>query len=175
MNARMAVLAFGVACAVLTAGCGNADREPEVASVSGSSSAAPPAGGQDEFTKCMKENGVDLDLGGTPDEEGKGSTQGSAGPADQRAQREALEKCRAHLPDGGAPKPLGEEALRQARDFAKCMREKGVDYPDPDPNKGGGEGVTPLPEGLDVDDPATREKMADCSRQTGGVVSGSPR
>lgn len=179
MNARMALFPVVAAFALLVGGCSADSPRPEVASVSSPAATSPgqaPPGGQDEFTKCMLDNGVDLNAGGTPDDEGgDGTSQGTSSPADQRTQQEALAKCREFLPDGGAPKPLGEEALQQAREFAKCMRDKGVEYPDPDPNAVGGEGVTPIPSGIDVNDPATREMMADCSRQTGGVVPGGSR
>jgi hypothetical protein len=171
----MATFLLATSCLLSTAACTSGAGDTGVASLSSpaqSSSGQVPNGqdGQDAFTKCMKDNGVDINSGGTPDDQNGGNSQGSASPADQRAQQEALDKCRQFLPDGGTAKPLGPEALEQARQFARCMRGKGVAYPDPDPNAGGGEGVSPIPKGVDASDPAVRDKMADCSRQANGLV-----
>ncbi|QFZ17157.1 hypothetical protein [Saccharothrix syringae] len=170
---------LAAACVLAAAACAKEEPlgVPSVSSASPTSEAAAAGStdGQDAFTRCMKENGVDIEAQGTPDDENQPEAQGSAAPGDQRKQQEALDRCRRFLPDGGAAKPMGEEALAQAREFAKCMREKGVEYPDPDPNQGAGEGVSRIPEGIDINDPAIREKMADCSRRTNGLTPESTR
>lgn len=175
---RIAPLAGAITlAALLTAACAASPQAQDVASISGSNqpsgSKAPGLTGDDEFTKCLRENGgapqeVEVPVDGS----GQGTLNGSPpAQADQEAQRKALEKCRQFLPDGGNPKPMSPENLEQARAFAKCMRTAGVPYPDPDPNDFGGEGVAKLPEGVDTKDPAVREKLNKCTQETSG---GSP-
>jgi hypothetical protein len=161
--------------------CGAPDPARDVASVptTGTSAAAngqPGDGGADPFGRCMRENGAD---GGTSlDGNGSNGTvsPGTRSPDEQRRQAEALEKCGKYLPDGGKPKPLTPEALEQGRKFAKCMREQGIAFPDPDPNTGGyqaqpGAVVEPVPPGVNVDDPAVRAKYDKCSQAAGGAAA----
>jgi hypothetical protein len=96
-----------------------------------------PANQQQEaalkFTRCMRENGVDI-----PDptfsENGLPRIDGPEGDPNDPAVRRAEEKCRRHLLEGGTPPT--EEELQQANEdllkFARCMREHGIDLPDPE-------------------------------------------
>lgn len=88
-----------------------------------------------EFAKCMREHGVDM-----PDPDDSGHVQGraiSADGADGDKLQKADEACKSLLPNGGKPKPLSPEDLDKQRKTAKCMREHGIDMPDPDPNNPG--------------------------------------
>ena len=89
----------------------------------------------------MKEHGVDVQIaaGGGDGEgtvqmasPGPGDDQANGGPPDEQTMRKAEEACRQYQPDGGdMPKPNPEE-IEQFRKFAKCMRDNGVNMPDPD-------------------------------------------
>ncbi|GAA1992173.1 hypothetical protein [Amycolatopsis minnesotensis] len=133
---------------VALAGCSNDDGGGDkVASVSSVSS--PPAagqgdqnagnqGGSDEdkrraFAKCMREHGVDMP---DPQPGGMGTTMKieAGGEAKMKAAEEA---CRKLLPNGGEMKKPDAKQLDEMRKQAKCMREHGVDMPDPDPEKPG--------------------------------------
>ena len=112
-----------------------------------------------EFAKCMREHGVDMpdpQTGGGP---GGGGGFIMVGPADEVAAggtatagtkvdgeglpeefKAADEACRHILDDliqEGGP-PMDAEAQDRALKFAQCMREHGVDMPDPDFSGGGG-------------------------------------
>nr|CEL22123.1 hypothetical protein [Kibdelosporangium sp. MJ126-NF4]CTQ92904.1 hypothetical protein [Kibdelosporangium sp. MJ126-NF4] len=113
----------------------------------------------------MKDNGGELteasdDPGGGP------MTLNAPAPADAAKQNAAWEKCRPFLPDGGNVKPMSTEQLEAARRFAKCMRDKGITYPDPDPSSGGGDDAARLPDGIDIQDPAVRRKLDECTVET---------
>ncbi|MDQ3758048.1 MAG: hypothetical protein M3394_09400 [Actinomycetota bacterium] len=94
-----------------------------------------------EFSKCMREQGVDMP-DPTPVGDGKGfrmerRVEGDAKrdlQADEEAFEKADEACR-HLVEGlggaggaGEPDPEMEKKMLE---FAKCMREHGIDMPDP--------------------------------------------
>ncbi|KAA1428767.1 hypothetical protein [Nocardioides antri] len=99
------------------------------------------------WAKCMRENGVDIP-DPKPADDGKGGDVGLApglgGPmpgVDAEAFAAAKEACAEHAEgmggvDGGG---FTEEDKQRMVDFARCMREHGVDMPDPDFDGGDGE------------------------------------
>ncbi|MFG1804231.1 hypothetical protein ACGFI4_29195 [Micromonospora carbonacea] len=163
---------------LLATGCAAEVGGKEVASVSGASQ-APQEADQDEFRRCMRQQGVDLDANSDSSELGgdsghdSGKVDSTKPPGQQQRELAALEQCRQHLPNGGNPKPLSEEELEQARALAKCMRADGFDYPDPDPHSGGGSGSLAIPPGIDIDNPTVLAKLREC-RQEAGYLPATP-
>jgi hypothetical protein len=159
--------------ALALAGCASSGGKSKVATAGGtpsaSSSASQQTGGMSveekmrKFTECMQENGVDMviagqggvqagDKGAPPPK--LGGKDGSAKSADDDPKfKKAIEACRQYEPSGGdVPKPNPEQ-LAKLRAFTKCMREHGVDLPDPQADAGGG-GAIPLGgDGADAIDP----------------------
>ena len=170
-----ALLTAAAVVALTTACTANSPRD--VASIkSGSPGVSGPAAGPgapDDFTRCLKEHGVGL----VPVQDGQDSGTVTFEPPsaeEQRKQQEATEQCRQFLPSGELEnQPMNPEQLEQARAVAKCMRAAGVQYPDPDPNVGGGNGAMPIPPGVDLADPAVRAKLDTCSRQAGVAGGGA--
>lgn len=108
----------------LLAACGGA----ESASAKGTKPADP-----DEqrlrFTRCMREHGVDV-----PDENPANPGKGTTLKGDGAKIDEAFKACQKQVPSGvnqNDPK-VKDELLRLVR----CMREHGVDMPDPGPDGG---------------------------------------
>jgi hypothetical protein len=178
MRSFLRLLFAAILVVAATVACASSDPHRRVATISGSGTsstgqtAAGPQG-QDEFTRCMKDNGAEpqqVQVDG-----GSGTVQHTAQPqADQRKQQQqAMDKCRRYLPNGGNPQPMRPEQLEQARAIAKCMRAAGVPYPDPDPNAAGGEGGMPIPSGVNYTDPAVQAKLQKCSRAAGVGSSGT--
>ncbi|MQY04481.1 hypothetical protein [Actinomadura macrotermitis] len=108
----------------------------------GKNAATGPGKGTDnaeqgrKFAKCMREHGVDMP---DPDADGKvkmkaGDGHGVKGgqvPEGGIGKLEQAEKACRHLaPNGGKPPSKGDIAAMQKH--AKCMREHGVNMPDPD-------------------------------------------
>jgi hypothetical protein len=158
--------ALALAMAVL-AGCGGADPAKEdVASVSAGgatpaasgSAAADPEQGR-KFAACMRENGVPE----FPDPGADGQfdvSQFRDADLDQRKVQQAREACRELAPNGGQGPQLDAAQQEQLRKFAQCMRDNGVDMPDPAPNGGGfgmGDGAA-----FDQNDPAFKKAMEAC-------------
>jgi hypothetical protein len=123
---------------LLLAACSSAPSGPSVATA-GTATAAPSASApvdkaeaNRQFARCMREHGVDM-----PDPGPDGNLQfgGSVG-GDRNKAVEAASACQQYLPNGGELRNLSPEQLEQARTFAKCMREHGIDMPDPDPATG---------------------------------------
>lgn len=141
---------------------------------SGGGEGIPSAGGQQsgtaaeqvsdeekarEFVDCMRENGVELP---DPVPDGDGGFDfgvDDAGVAlDDPAFRTAIQACRDKLPGGGREYLDDPETQAQLREFAQCMRDNGVDFPDPEPGGGFGGALAEL----DRNDPAFQQALDAC-------------
>jgi hypothetical protein len=120
-----------------------------------------------EFAGCMRDNGIDFpdpgDGGGLII--GPGSDIDPEDPEFQAAEAE----CKPILDEAekSMPKP-SEEELAEMRDsmleFARCMREEGVDFPDPE----FGEGGRVTARMGDPDDPDFEAAQEKCADESGG-------
>lgn len=158
------------AVATVLAGCSSGgDDAGKVASAGGSSSAAPAPGGGggiDQATKdqmlarakCMRENGVNI-----PDPTFDGGMMPREMIPDgvsEETYKKATEACAKFMPDGGSKEDQAK-ALDKSRAMAKCLREHGIDTPDPDETHG-------LQIGKPGDDPKVLEKaMKECGIHVG--------
>lgn len=122
------------------AGCGS----DAAGSTSGSGSASPADTDRQErmlkFTECLRQHGLDVP---DPDSEGRFAIPfgGGSGIGPDQNIREAMEACQELAPLGGGnlDELRNDPAFQDAQlRFAECMREHGVDVPDPDENGGGG-------------------------------------
>jgi hypothetical protein len=109
-----------------------------------------------DYARCMREHGVDF-----PDPV-NGRFEFRSERGDQRKVEEAQEACRDILED--AAPPVDEEQQAEEREaaleFAKCMREHGIDMPDPTFPEGGGS-LMRMPEGAE-DDPKFERAQKAC-------------
>jgi hypothetical protein len=102
-----------------------------------------------QFAKCMREHGVDMpDPVVSDNGDGKGGAVAiqiggdGAQPIDQKAMEAANKDCQHFLADASAgfDPPSGaelEKMKEQALAFSKCMRDHGIDMPDPQFGEGG--------------------------------------
>ena len=170
-----------VGAGIAAAGCGGGDAEgAQVASLGGSSTGTTSttttgATSDDpqeivlEYTKCMRKEGIDLpdpDFSNGP-RGGFRLALGSNTDRDDPKFQAAEEKCRPILQS--LRQQFDPERQQQFQDaalkFAKCMREHGIDFPDPDFSGGqpGGRGGTGGPfGGADRDDPKFQAAQEAC-------------
>jgi hypothetical protein len=158
---------------LVLAACGTpqeGNRVASLASDTATSSSAPPEedGAPDEdkmraFAKCMRDNGIDMP---DPETDGDGGvTMRIEGEADREAMKKAEEACKEHLPNGGEMRAPSPEDMDKIREQVKCLREKGIDVPEPDFEGGGG---IQLPFGDDTE--RTRTALKECGFMAGGKV-----
>ena len=181
MKRRDWAVALGLAlCAATLAACGGG---------SGTSAEDPAEQeeGRLEFAECMREHGVDMP-DPKPGQAGMvfGTTKGPGGKStgvdpEDPATKKALAACEDKLGDlGQKMSPEQEEEFKeQALAFSQCMREHGVDMPDPEFDGAGkvkmriGGGGGPDPES-----PAFREAEEACGNKgpggKGGLMLGAP-
>jgi hypothetical protein len=167
---------LATALILVLAACGGSDDSDGVASLtdttgqgttdSGQGSGDDGSGGSSqeqreeaalEFAQCMREHGIDF-----PDPV-NGRFDFNLDRGDQQKVEAAQEACADILEDAGPP-PLDEEQQAELQEatleFAACMREHGIDMPDPKFEDGGGI-LQMLPEGAE-DDPRFEEAQDAC-------------
>ena len=141
-----------VALVALVAACSGTANGPGVAtlddpSASGSPGASPAASAmtpQDAalaFARCMRENGIDM-----PDPKVTTATDGGVSidqqggtPVSKDKMEAATKVCQHFMAAAAAGGPSGHisaEDLDKLLQFAKCMREHGIDMPDPNGDGG---------------------------------------
>jgi hypothetical protein len=125
------------------------------------------------YTKCMRENGVDMP-DPDPDQRGiglmvpKGTSPDKVDAADKA--------CRKHLeaikPPDMSPeqeKKFQQAALAQSR----CMRKHGIDMPDPTFDESGGAQMRIGPgSGIDPEDPKFQKAQEACRKEAPGGLGG---
>ena len=135
------------------ASCGGEGSDPQVASLGGTTTTTDSDGAASEekdpeeallaYARCMREHGVDVP---DPQTEGSGRTtfRVMRPRGNEQKFREAQEACGKHL-ENARPRDLSPEEEQELREamlaFAECMREHGVDIPDPQFGEGGGAGL----------------------------------
>lgn len=165
-----AVGAVALALTAVVAGCGGSGDSNGVASLANTgqttTSGSSRSGGvtpkerreaELEFAKCMREHGVDM-----PDPT-NGRFELKVKPGDQKKAEEAQMACRKILEDVAPPISEEQQARQReaALEYAKCMREHGIEMADPEFKEGGGMTMR-VPEGMQEDDPKFKEAQKAC-------------
>jgi hypothetical protein len=150
-------LAFGAVVVALTAsGCGGSS---EASAGGDGTTTSSREDAQLAFAQCLREHGIEVSDPGT---QGGGGIRLAIRPGNETKFREAQQECRKQVP--GAFPELTDEQEQQFRDaalrFARCMREHGVDVPDPKFGSGGGFMI----QGARRDDPDFRDAQKACAR-----------
>ena len=126
-----AAAALSACAAISLSACGGSD------SASGADAQAKAEQAQLKFAQCMRRHGVDVP-DPKPDRKGPGLVRIGKGISPQVMQR-ADAACRRYL-QAAMPKLSAAERAElrdQAVKFARCMRQHGVDMPDPEVSGGG--------------------------------------
>jgi hypothetical protein len=160
-GAVLLLLVTLTACSANAAGpSGVASLESEAPGVDGSaqpSASLDPETAQLEFAKCMREHGIDVP---DPETNGGGGAVRIGGRGENREEfEEAMEECGEFLEQAGNFRgEMDPEMLDRMVEFAGCMREHGIDMPDPQTNGGimiqrNDSGSTNSTNGIDPDSP----------------------
>jgi hypothetical protein len=163
----LAVLGLGLVLAL--AACGEAPDGDRVASLSGAGATTTTGAGRAgaakdpqqaalDFARCMRANGVDMP---DPEVDDQGRIKlrigpGGAGKRPDPKKLEAAQKACGSLIGGGDGDRQIDPAERDAMvAFARCMREHGIDMPDPT-----GDGLVVRRDGDGGPDPESAEFQA---------------
>jgi hypothetical protein len=178
--------ALALAGASLLAACGSGPPSSKVASVAGAGGASTTAAGNTattaskedqqqallDFAKCMRDHGVDMPDPRVDSDGGVSMQIGSGGgDAPDKSKVDAAQKaCQQYLDkaQGTAktPTPQEQQEMQQkALDFAKCMRDHGINFPDPQFSDG--KATQSVASGVDPNSPAFKSASDTCSKQVG--------
>ena len=189
-------LVLAVLLVLLTGACGSGSGTEGVASIQGSetgggssttTTTVDPDQAVLDFAQCMRDHGIDMP---DPDINASGgglafgfTVQGDPGDdaaaaAEMRKMQEADEACRHFLE--GIVQEFEQPDLAEMQDqmlaFSECMRDHGIDYPDPVFSENGGVSITGGPgSGFDPSDPDFQAAQEACNEVFGGgglVISG---
>jgi hypothetical protein len=138
---QLAVLVGAVVALTLTvAACGGGGKANGVASLGGSgkATATTSPGGDNQqaalaFARCMRQHGIDMpdpQFNGNGISQGFTARRGGKGPDDPKF-KAAQQACQKYLPNGGQPTKPNPQEQQQMLAFARCMRQHGIDVPDP--------------------------------------------
>jgi hypothetical protein len=167
--------------ALSACGGGGAATE-DVASVSGGggssaspSSSAPTGDPEDQalkFARCMREHGVDMP---DPDAEGRVRLRVDK-ERDAEKVDKAMKACEKYSPKvgGKGTREMSKEDQDKLLAFARCMREHGIDMPDPDFSGGGGFVKQRLGGKVRPDDPKFKEADKACQDKLPARPGGGP-
>jgi hypothetical protein len=126
-----------------------------------------------KFARCMREHGVEMD---DPKQGERGIQMvGPRGASPQKA-REAEEACRKYL-DAIKPPELSDEQEKQLKDaalaHARCMRDHGIDFPDPTFGEDGRATIKiERGSGVDPQDPKVQEAEKACQEKLPQIGGG---
>ena len=132
LRCRTASAGLLLALAVTTTACGSSPGAG-VATAGGGGATPSASASKDprdaavEFAQCLREHGVQV---ADPDDRGTVTIGGD--DVDEKKMREAQEACKDKAPALGVD-ARGLDAAAQERmlEYARCMREQGIDLPDP--------------------------------------------
>jgi hypothetical protein len=136
MTIRVLVVALAATASLVA--CGGKDPTP----ASGAGQEAKARKALLDFARCMREHGVDM-----PDPQFSGgkvtmTQKGKINPDTARAAEKACAKYRDSVKAPEISEAQKEEFKKQALANARCMREHGLDFPDPTFDENGGARMT---------------------------------
>ncbi|GIH09856.1 hypothetical protein Rhe02_79230 [Rhizocola hellebori] len=172
-----------LACGLALSGCGKkpddgiASAGQNQAQATGSPVSEDPQERARQFAQCMRDQGIEMpdpeftDDGGMSIQIGPGEggpvtdAQGIDPKQDMSKFEEAHKACQQFMPSGGEMGKPDPEMEAKMREFAKCMRENGVEnFPDPSTEGGGIIIGGPNSEnGIDPSDPTFKAAQEKCA------------
>ena len=156
---------------------GGGDEASGVATIDGeragagatSGTAVEPEEAMLAYAKCMRANGVDMP---DPRPDGMIVMQPGSDQPDQETMEKADLACANEREALQGSVAAGADDFRdQALAMSRCMREQGVDLPDPTPSEGGGMSVTLDPDQLES--PEFQRAQESCRKKVGFPRAGA--
>jgi hypothetical protein len=182
---RVTLLGLGLALALALAACGTPADGDRVASLSGGDATTTTTKGTGDdgkdpqqqaidFARCMREHGVDMP---DPEVDDQGRVRvrigagGNGRRPDPKKLEEAQKACGGLMGGGDGPGQIDPAARDAMVSFARCMREHGVDMPDPTGDgllmRRGGGGPDPESEEFQQAEKACDHHLAELGRPEG--------
>jgi hypothetical protein len=128
-----------------------------------------PKQGALAFGRCMRQHGIDMP---DPEIDADGGVAMHLPPGvgpDSPKLKAAEQACNQYLPNGGQPPKASPQQQQQMLAYARCMRQHGINIPDPKPDGGIHiEGVNPDDPKFKAAEQACQQYQPDPGRQSSG-------
>jgi hypothetical protein len=157
------------ALALAVAACGGGGGKSDgVASLSGAGQATSTTNASSSyprqaglaFARCMRQHGMNMpDPKIDADERMNQQLPPGVSPDDPKF-KAAQQACQKYLPNGGQPTKPNAQQLQQMLGFARCMRQHGINMPDPGP----GGGIDLAGSGVSSDSPKFQAAQQACQK-----------
>jgi hypothetical protein len=155
------------ACALGLAACGSEENAPA------RSPDAEMKQAELKFAQCMREQGIDF-----PDPQdgrvGAVKVGGDTSPEEFRAAAKECEKYRKDVEPPELTEEQQQEFKEAALAHARCMREHGIDFPDPTFSEDGGARIRLRKGAVDPDDEDFKAAEEECADKLGGIMERRP-
>ena len=168
MYLRSSAAGLLAVCALALAACGG-DGGGEAAAQSSEKERRQAAL---KFAQCMREQGIDF-----PDPQAGGGPVRIGGEGTPEELREAEQAC-AEFREDIEPPELSAAEQKKFKDaalaHARCMREQGIDFPDPTFSEDGGAQVRIGEGGVEPDDADFKRAQEKCSGKLSAIMERRP-
>jgi hypothetical protein len=160
------LLVLALAVAACGGGGGKSDGVASLGDGEATATTTSPGGSSDPqqaalaYAKCMRQHGINMPDPKIDANEGVGSVLPEGVSPEDPKFKAAQEACKQYTPGGGQPPKLSPQQQQQLVAFARCMRQHGIDMPDPEP--GGGLDLR----GVDSDTPKFQAAQQACQKYT---------
>lgn len=166
---RLRLVSLVGALGIIAVACGSGDRAADAPSSSASVEEALLA-----FSQCMRDQGITDMPDPTVDSQGNVQIQRPPGTEDDTAGHDAFdtarEKCDKYLQ--GVTQGFSHGDVTQTQDqyvrLAQCMRDRGVDVPDPDFSEGGHDPGAQFEAAIQRPDPTVQDALRVCGQEVFG-------
>jgi len=176
MITRTLVTALAVTASLVVAGCGS-DPETSASPSSNKGLSASDKKALLQFAQCMRDHGVNM-----PDPEFSGGgakvtmrDEKGSDPAKQEAAQKACQKYQDKVKPPSMSESQQKEMRAAALKNAQCMRDHGIDFPDPQFGEGGRmqQRIGGPGSGVDPKSQKFRDAMTACQKEApGGMMFG---
>jgi hypothetical protein len=126
----------------VTACGGGGGKSDGVASLGDKATATTSPGGSGDpqqaalaYARCMRQQGMNVPDPKPGGDVGLAVLPEGVNPDDPKF-KAAQQACQQYAPDGGQPPKLNPQQQQQLLAFARCMRQQGINLPDPTPDGG---------------------------------------
>ena len=158
-----------LALALGVAACGGGGKSNGVASLSGANkptATTSPGGSSDSqqaalnWARCMRQHGINMPDPKIDATEGIGGLLPQGVSPDDPKFKAAQQACQQYAPNGGQPPKVSPQQQQKLLALARCMRQHGVNMPDPDANGG----IDLRGAGVDPDGPKFKAAQQACQQ-----------
>jgi hypothetical protein len=159
-------LLLALMLAVVACGSGKSNGVASLSGANRPTATTSPGGSSDSqqaalnWARCMRQHGINMPDPKIDATEGIGGLLPRGVSPDDPKFKAAQQACQQYAPNGGQPPKPSPQQQQKLLAFARCMRQHGVNMPDPDANGG----IDMTGAGVDPDGPKFKAAQQACQQ-----------